>query len=120
MTNLYRAVLALAFVFALTLTASAHTTIVASNIEAGDTVQEMPDAFECRFGKSVRLAGVTVETLAGTPVAIDFKPVKTAGTEFTVAMPDLSNGTYVLKWRALAKDGHVMKGQIDFTVVGTS
>jgi methionine-rich copper-binding protein CopC len=28
----------------------------------------------------------------------------------------LAAGEYVLKWRAVAKDGHVMKGEVAFTI----
>jgi methionine-rich copper-binding protein CopC len=36
--------------------------------------------------------------------------------EFSVALPPLAPGQYVVSWRALSADGHVVPGQIRFTL----
>ena len=98
--------------------ALAHTTIVASNIENGVELEAAPEIFEFSFGAEVGLAGLELETLAGEPVVIDFERPSQMGKDFAVPLPTLEPETYVLKWRAVAKDGHVMRGEIDFTVTG--
>jgi len=98
--------------------ASAHTTIVASNIEDGVSFEAAPEVFEFSFGADVGLAGVELETLAGNAVDVAFERRRQMGKDFSVPLPTLEPGIYVLKWRAVAKDGHVMRGEIDFTVTG--
>lgn len=98
--------------------ALAHTTIKTANIENGATLKEAPPAFEFSFGSAVGLAGLELETLAGAAVAINFDPPRAMQKSFTVALPPLVADTYVLKWRAVAKDGHVMKGEVSFTITG--
>jgi methionine-rich copper-binding protein CopC len=41
------------------------------------------------------------------------------GTAFSVALPDgLARGAYVVSWRAMGADGHVVRGQLVFSVTG--
>lgn len=96
--------------------ASAHTTIIASNIADGAELAASPQTFEFAFGADVGLAGLELETLAGDAVDIAFQRPSEMGRDFSVPLPDLVAGPYVLKWRAVARDGHVMRGEIDFVV----
>lgn len=98
--------------------AFAHTTIVTSNIEDGVSLTAAPEMFEFSFGDEVGLAGLELETLAGEAVDIAFERSRQMGKDFSVPLPPLETGRYVLKWRAVAKDGHVMRGEIDFTITG--
>lgn len=98
--------------------AFAHTTIVASNIMDGSEIRTAPDVFEFSFGADVGLAGLELETLSGEAVDIDFQRPGQMRKDFAVPLPMLEPEAYVLKWRAVAKDGHVMRGEIDFTVTG--
>ena len=98
--------------------ALAHTKIQAANIENGATLSGAPSAFEFSFGSAVGLAGLELETLAGEAVAISFDPPPGMQKDFSVALPPLVADAYVLKWRAVAKDGHVMKGEVSFTITG--
>ena len=109
---------AAAAVLMLAAPAFAHTTIVASNIEDGAELTSAPDTFEFSFGADVGLAGLELETLAGEAVDIAFERPRQMGKDFSVPLPTLEPNAYVLKWRAVAKDGHVMRGEIDFTVTG--
>ena len=36
-----------------------------------------------------------------------------------IPMPSLGAGDYLLSWRAMGEDGHVIKGELTFTVDGT-
>ena len=35
---------------------------------------------------------------------------------FSVDLPDLETGDYLLTWKAIARDGHIMSDTIDFSV----
>lgn len=107
----------IAILLALSTPAFAHTTIVASNIENGAEMTQAPDVFEFSFGASVGLAGLELETLEGAPIDIDFERPAQMAKDFSVSLPQLDIGTYIMKWRAVAKDGHVMRGEINFTIV---
>lgn len=99
-------------------TASAHTSIVSSNIESGSQIEVAPASFDFSFGADIGLAGVELETLDGYPVEIAFERPREMGKSFSVPLPMLEPGPYILKWRAVAKDGHVMKGEVGFAITG--
>lgn len=44
----------------------------------------------------------------------------TPAQQISVPVPKLEAGTYVLSWRVVGDDGHVLPGQIRFTVSGTT
>lgn len=98
--------------------AFAHTSIVSSNIEEGSQIEVAPASFDFSFGADIGLARLELETLNGDPVEIAFERPRKMGKSFSVPLPVLEPGTYVLKWRAAAKDGHVMKGEVEFTITG--
>lgn len=98
--------------------AFAHTSIVSSNIEDGSQIEASPASFDFSFGADIGLAGLELETLDGDPVEIAFERTRETGKSFSVPLPMLESGTYVLKWSAVAKDGHVMKGEVVFTITG--
>jgi methionine-rich copper-binding protein CopC len=40
----------------------------------------------------------------------------TPSAEISIPAPKLAAGKYVLSWRAVSNDGHVMPGKVSFTV----
>jgi len=113
-----RTLFAAIFVLSFPGAALAHTTITKSNIENGAQVAAAPAAFEFSFGAEVGLAGLELETLDGDPVELDFERPRKMGTDYSVPLPALEVGAYIMKWRAVARDGHVMRGEVDFTITG--
>lgn len=113
-----RTLLVAVWVVSSTAAAWAHTTIIVSNIEDGAELAAAPAAFVFAFGGEVGLAGLELETLGGDPIVLDFDRPSTMGKDYSVPLPPLAAGAYILKWRAVAKDGHVMRGQVDFTITG--
>lgn len=95
--------------------ALAHTSLTKSNIEAGSEIAKIPDVLELEFAKAVGLASVTLEGAHDTETSL--KTAKSMSTTHSVTLPDLGPGSYTLTWRAVAGDGHVMTGEISFTVV---
>ena len=101
--------------------AFAHVSLKASNIGAAAIIETLPAAFEIEFSQAVGLASFAIETdagadAAGAPIALDYAPPKGMHATFAIPLPRLAPGSYVAKWRIMAKDGHVMNGQIRFTL----
>ena len=113
-----RAALAGLAVLLTTAPALAHTTIIKSNIQPGAAMAEAPSVFEFSFGDEVGLAALELETLAGDSILIDFERPSAKDRDFSVPLPAIEPGDYVLKWRAIAKDGHVMRGEVAFSILG--
>ena len=96
--------------------AFAHTAIKTANIENGAVLAEAPTVFEFSFGSAIGLAGLELETIDANTAAIALEPPRGMQKDFSIDLPELAAGEYVLKWRAVAKDGHVMKGEVAFTI----
>ena len=108
--------LAAAAVISLTLIGSAlaHTQLTASNPADQAMLETSPESITLSFSEAVRLTAVTVESgsesqslelAAGEPAA-----------EFSVALPTLEPGDYVVQWRAVSADTHVITGEIRFSI----
>jgi methionine-rich copper-binding protein CopC len=42
--------------------------------------------------------------------------VADSAMEFAVGLPELAPGDYVVEWRALSQDSHVVTGEIRFSI----
>ena len=96
--------------------ANAHTTVKSSTLEDGGIYQTIPDFFDLVFARKVGLASLTLKDTDGKEIVLDFTLPKSMETKFSIPMPKLKNGQYSMSWRAVAKDGHVLKGDMRFTV----
>ena len=108
-------------VAALTGAAFAHVSLKASNIGAAAVIETSPAAFEIEFSQPVGLASFAIETdagadAAGAPIALDYAPPKGMQAKFAIPLPRLAPGSYVARWRIMARDGHAMNGEIRFTL----
>lgn len=98
--------------------AIAHTSLSETNITSGSTVSELPDTLELTFAKPVGLAKVEFIKL-GSEGNVELKIPRKMIKIHTVELPDFTAGEYVIKWRAVAQDGHVLNGEIAFTLAGS-
>lgn len=101
--------------------AVAHVVIESSNIEAGgvyDAIPEnpIPEYLEIAFNGDVGLAELSLKTAGGETINLDYVRPKEFQAEYVIPLPSLAIGAYVVHWRALAKDGHAMRGKIEFSV----
>lgn len=93
----------------------AHTQL-SSSVPADEAVLESPpEQIVLHFSEPVRLTALSIEGAeAGKR---DLGPLPSApGAEFSVAASTLADGDYVVSWRALSADTHVMTGQFTFTL----
>ena len=92
-----------------------HTKVKTSTLEDGGTYQTLPEVIDLVFAQKVGLIALSLETDNGSDILLSFDKPKGMQSHFAIPKPDLGPGAYVLKWRVMAKDGHVLNGEIAFT-----
>jgi methionine-rich copper-binding protein CopC len=97
-------------------TSLAHTAIKISNIENGAILAFSPAAFEFSFSANVGLAALELQMQGDNPVSLEYDSPTTMRKEFSAPLPELRPGAYIIRWRAVANDGHVMRGEISFVI----
>ena len=97
------------------LSAQAHT-VLRSSVPTDDAVEAAaPETITLSFSTEVRLTGLSVEDDTGK--AIDFGSIPTTTQqEFVLQAPELPPGTYLVSWRAVGADTHVVSGEFQFQV----
>ena len=73
-----------------------------------------PTQLVLHFSEAARLTALAVAR-AGEPARKLALPAY-AAAQIVVPLPPLAPGEYVVSWRAVAADGHVVPGQIHFTL----
>jgi methionine-rich copper-binding protein CopC len=91
-----------------------HARLVKS-VPADGSTGSAPQKFVLTFAESATLTALSVQRDAEPAQKIAPLPAS-AAAEITVSAPPLSPGKYVMAWRAVGDDGHVMPGKIKFTV----
>jgi copper resistance protein C len=98
--------------------AFAHGGMMETSIHDKASFAQAPADFKVTFQHESALTSLMLMTADKKMIAVEFKPSKTLGTEFTIPLPKLEKGTYTLSWKSMAKDGHAMPGAVRFTVTG--
>ena len=96
--------------------ALAHSMIKEVNIASGDVFSSAPEVFEITFSEDIALADLELETSAGQAVDFGFEADTDMSASYSVALPTLDAGDYLLTWPAIARDGHIMSDTIAFSV----
>jgi len=98
--------------------AFAHGGMMETSIHDKASLVQAPAEFKVTFQHESAITSLMLMTADKKMIAVDFKPSKTMGKEFTIPLPTLAKGSYTLSWKSLAKDGHAMPGAVRFTVTG--
>jgi methionine-rich copper-binding protein CopC len=111
---------ALVTVVALPLPASAHSELVDSTPKAGSVLAEAPRQVELVFNEPVQDQGSSiVVTLDGTTVS-DSKTFTTQNTTASVQLDGAGDpGTYVVEYRVVSEDGHIVDETFSYSVQGS-
>lgn len=110
-----RYLFALAFAGIAAPAALAHTEL-AGTVPADEAVVESaPEQIELEFSAAVRLTALTVQKTGGEKRSLGPLPGEMTAA-FNVALPALDDGHYVVSWRALSEDTHVMTGEFMFAI----
>jgi methionine-rich copper-binding protein CopC len=92
----------------------AHTHLISSAPAAGSRLAAAPALLELAFSEAAQLTILTLTRGSDEPLKL---PAPTeAQTHIRVPLPSLAPGNYVVRFRALSADGHLMPGQFAFTI----
>ncbi len=110
--------LAVAVAGAVASPALAHSFLVEATPSSKDHVASSPKIVKLRFGGGVEPAysKLTIETPDGKVLASGANGRPEAPKELSVNSPELSAGRYIVRYRVLSTDGHVVEGNYEFFV----
>ncbi len=118
--------IAVVLVAALSLAATPpHTHLSRSSPAAGDTLRQSPSEVRLWFSGRAELSFTRVRLVRrsdGREIALG--PVARLDSSFSAfnvpVTTTVGNGTYTVVWQTAAADGHPVRGQYDFTIVGVA
>lgn len=113
-------------------TAFAHSPLVYSSPKNGAILKITPSKIILGFESDVRLTKIELFKIApsktktmlqnlfgnnkGTEIILETELPREAAKKHTIKLPEIIFGDYHVDWRALSGDGHVMKGNLQFTI----
>lgn len=103
-----------------TAAASPHLALKESSPKKDETVSTSPETVTLWFTQAPQMAGTSVRLLpsGGEPMELEAATAKEDDPTvvvLTVSEP-LADGDYEVMWRAMAQDGHTIRGDFDFKV----
>jgi len=97
------------------LQAQAHTYLSESTPADQAVVTVAPEEIVLGFSEAVRLTAVSIREDGGAEQALEPLPGE-PGERFLLGVSDLSPGAYIVSWRAVGADTHIVSGEFRFTV----
>jgi len=104
----------------LTTSAFAHTHLAKSEPADGSTLAKAPEHIALQFEHPVRVTEFTIQKGTEKSEKLLASLPEAPGENISAAAPKLTAGAYVVNWRAVSSDGHVMSGKVRFTVAPAS
>jgi methionine-rich copper-binding protein CopC len=95
--------------------AFAHARLLKADPADGSTVKAAPTKFVLTFGEAAKLTTLSLQKDAEPAKKIGPLPTA-ASAEISVPAPKMEPGKYILSWRVVGDDGHVLPGKVTFTV----
>jgi methionine-rich copper-binding protein CopC len=96
-------------------TANAHAHLQKSSPADNSVVTTSPPNLELNFSEAARLTALSIQK--GDEPQQKLKPLPTAtAQQISVPLPPLTPGTYLVSWRVVSDDGHMMSGALHFTL----
>lgn len=101
-----------------TSSARAHSFLVEATPSSKDHVAASPKTIKLRFGGGVepKYSKLTVEDASGKVLGEGSIGVPDKPRELSMDAPELAPGKYVVRYRVLSTDGHIVEGNYEFTV----
>lgn len=95
-------------------TAHAHTHLKSSVPAEGSVVNAAPANIVLKFSEATRVTALTLQKEGGSEQKLAVPAAATA--EVSVPAAKLEPGKYVVNYRVVGSDNHVMSGKVQFTV----
>lgn len=98
--------------------AVAHSFLVEATPSSKDHVAASPKTIKLRFGGGVepKYSKLTVEGADGKVLGEGSIGVPDKPRELSMDSPELAPGKYIVRYRVLSTDGHIVEGNYEFTV----
>lgn len=98
--------------------ARAHSFLVEATPSSKDHVAASPKTVKLRFGGGVepKYSKLTIEDASGKLLGEGANGVPEKPRELSMDAPELAPGKYVVRYRVLSTDGHIVEGNYEFTV----
>ncbi len=94
--------------------ASAHTHLAKAVPAEGSVVTVAPSRIVLSFSEPARLTALSIQKGTESAEKISPLPADTT-TGIAIPAPPLTPGTYVVTWRAVSEDNHIISGKLHFT-----
>jgi copper resistance protein C len=98
--------------------AFAHTHLAKSDPADGSVLTKAPERIALQFEHPVRVTEFTIQKGTEKSEKLLTSLPEAASDKISATAPKLAAGQYVVNWRAVSSDGHVMSGKVRFTVSG--
>jgi methionine-rich copper-binding protein CopC len=95
--------------------AFSHAHLQRASPADGSVIAHAPQSLVLEFSESAQLTALWIAQDGGTRQKITPLPQQ-AQQRIVVALPALAPGDYRVSWRVVGADGHVVPGQIHFTL----
>jgi copper resistance protein C len=107
-----------AIALAVSAPARAHSFLVEATPSSKDHVSTSPKVVKLRFGGGVepKYSKLTVESAEGKVLGEGSIGVPEKPRELSMEAPELAPGKYVVRYRVLSTDGHIVEGNYEFFV----
>ena len=92
----------------------AHSPLKSIIPKNGIVLNEAPAEIKLYFKSSSKLLKATLQKVEGSEVILSKKPLMKNSNSHIIPLPLLEPGIYLFKWRAMSKDGHIIKGKSNF------
>ena len=99
--------------------ACAHAHLTSSVPADASTLSSSPSGLVLNFSEAAVLTAASIQKAGAAPRKLLPLPTR-AVAQVSFALPALTPGVYLVSWRALSADGHIMPGKIHFTIAAGS
>jgi len=115
--TLARRIVAATLLLAVAVSVAAHEAKLTSTPEDGATIESSPETIGIEFDGAMRITQFEVTGPDGRVPLADETGSDPTEAYFVRPAEPLPPGRYEVRWRGLARDGHMMSGGFSFTVV---
>ena len=92
----------------------AHSPLKSIIPKDGNVLNVSPAEIKLYFKSSAKLLKTTLKKVEGSEVILSKEPLMKNFKNHSISLPLLEPGIYHFKWRAMSKDGHIIKGKSNF------